>query len=397
MRSFATTAIRGGIEGGAYAAGREVSRQGLGDHGFDPGRVAAQAVEGAALGSLVSLAGAGVSSVAGKAAQGIKSAVLSKAGVDTMKLDVLLARERLVRARLKHLREDPTREAYVSSLAALKKQIFMERAKVFEAGGRLLKGMSIPLGIGSGVGSGSLVGMLLGHAGAHGASKVLSSGIIKRAGVAVGRAAVATGRGVAAAARPLAVPTKLAIVDSMTTEDLDALKVQLDQTDPADVGKAAVRGYLAAGVDPEMTRFLADFQARRVNILKLAVDNAGTSSTGRVVAGRVHRAVTNPSGITARLSAGDVHTEDLLVLQGLFPSFYQDLSAQAVELLKRRNLSARQRLDLMKIAGNATYPITTNAIQTAIMQPQQTEEQPGRRSVKITNNAATESQRIGGI
>lgn len=393
LSTMGTAATRGAIEGGTYAGGRELSRQALGGEEYDPGAVAAHAVEGAALGSLVSLAGAGISSVAGRATQGLSRAVASKAGVDTTRLEIMLARERIIKARLEHLYESPTRAAHAAALKNLQADIFNARAQVFQAGGELLKSMSIPLGAASGIGSGSLVGMLLGHAGAHGAARILSSGIVKRAGVAVGRAALATGR--ALPMQTMGTMTKLAIVGALTAEDVDALKGQLDNTDPSDVGMAAAQGYQAAGIDPGMTKFLADFQSRRVHVLKLAVDNAGKSSTGRVVAGRVYDAVEDPRRITQRLSSGDVRNEDLLVMQNLFPSFYQDMSRQAVQLLKRRGLSTRQRLDLMKIAGNATYPITTNAIQTALV-PQQKEEQPGRRSVKITNDAATESQRIQG-
>lgn len=381
---------RGGAEGGLYAGGRELSRQALEGGDYDPVAVAAHAVQGAALGSLVSLAGAGITSVAGRASQGLRRAVLNKAGVDSTRLDVLLARERLVRARLEFLREDPTRQAVEGELRAIKGQIFQARGQIFEEGGKLLKSMAVPLGAVGGVGSGSLVGMLLGHAGAHGAARILTSGIVKRVGIAAMR-----GAGTASKTVPwLGKIAGLTIVDTMTDEEAQALAVQLEQTDAQQVGMAAMQGYKVAGIDPRMATFLADFQAKRVEILKLAITRENLS-TGRVMATGILNAVEDPRRITARLAQGDVTNEDLMVLQILFPDFYKDLSYQATQLLKRPGLTARQKLDLQKVAGNATYAISTDAIQTAIKPAPPETGQPGRKSFK-TDSAATESQRIQG-
>lgn len=394
METAGGVAARGAVEGGLYAGGRELGSQALAGGDYDPGAVAAQAIEGAAMGSLVSLAGAGISSVAGRAASGIRRAVATKAGVDTTRLEVLLARQRLMMGRLQHTFDEPSREAQIRALRTLKQEIFQARAAVFEKGGEFLKAMSLPLGAATGIGSASIVGMLLGSVGAQGAARILASGIVKRAGVAV-----ATGVGAAvrsSTARAGAKLAGLAIVGSLTEDELRSLKTQLDLTDAKEVGLAALQGYQASGMDPKMSQFFADYQSRRVDILKLAVDNAGTSSTGRVMASRVLNAVEDPRRIRARLSQGEVLTEDLLVLQNLLPEFYRDLSRQAIAMLQKPGLSARERLDLQKIAGNAQYPITTTGIQAALA-PVAQEEQPGRKGGGAYKDiAATESQRIQG-
>jgi hypothetical protein len=381
--------LRGLGEGTAYAASRELSRQALEGGDYDVGAIAAEGLQGAAIGGAVSLAGAGLAGIAGKAAKGLRQAVQRRAGTDTIRLDALLARQRAVTDRIAFTAKGPQRQALAREARVLKEHIFSERRQVFAAAGNLLNRVRLPLGIAPLTYGFNLQNLLLGFV-SQGAGAILRSRLIAKAGLG---AASGIGR-VARTAHPMgAGMTKLAIVDSLTDDDLEHLAAQLAVTDAEEVGLAAQQGYMMAGIDEAMAGYLADFQRKRVEMLQQVVARR-PDSTGRLVASRVYNAVEDPRRMAARLASGEVWMEDLVVLQYLFPDIYADLASQAKALLTRPGITTRQRLDLMKIAGDGQHGALVQSMQQLLVRQPQGGQ--GGRRYNPARDVATESQRVQG-
>jgi hypothetical protein len=392
QQRLARTIARGAVEGGLYAGSREMSEQALSGRDYNAAQIVEQAIQGAAWGSAVSMHGAGLGRVMGQVskrlASGTRRALAKPAKVDVGRFETLLDRQAGLVERLKFTTHPVQRANLQGMLKDVRKAILADRIKLFSVAGRGLKSLRLPLAIAPLTYGFTLSNLMLGAA-TQAVPYILKTRLAMRAMTGAGRAA----RGAERFARPFGAPvTRLAIVGGLTSNDAEQLAASLEATDAEEVSLAALQGYKLAGMDEGMASYMAEFQKRRVELLQQVIMRRPGSTTG-IVAGRILNAVEDPRRIATRLAEGEILTEDLVALQYLFPEVYEELQKQSKLLLEKPGLSARQRVDLMKLAG--THGQLTQAMQATMQRPQQkAQSQP--KAFKPSKDVATESQRLQG-
>lgn len=393
---LARTMTRGAVEGGLYAGGREASAQALSGDDYNVAHIVEQAIQGAAWGGAVSMAGAGLGSVVSRVSRNLSAAVrgplAKRAELPKGRFDVLLDRQAGLVDRLKFTTHPVQRANLRSALKDVRQVILADRIKMFAVAARGLNKLRMPIALGAApltygfTMSNLMLGMV-----ASAVPHILKTRLAMRAMTGIGRGAAWSAGKAAPFTGKL---TSLAIVGGLTSNDAEQLAASLEATDAEEVGLAALQGYQLAGMDPGMASYMADFQKRRVELLQQVIMRRPDSTSG-VVAARILNAVEDPRRIATRLAEGDVLTEDLLALQYLFPDVYEELQKQSKLLLERPGLSARQRVDLMKLAG--THGKLTQGLQQAIKPvPQKAPQQSKPKAFNPAQDTATESQRLQG-
>ncbi len=207
--------------------------------------------------------------------------------------------------------------------------------------GQVLKRLGVG-GVGGGVGgvagyglggfAAGGVGMLIGSAAlpwaGRGLAKVLSN---KSATRVIGAALGATGKG-----------AKLTTTTLLTRDEVQALREQVADIDPAETRAAALSAYSAEGVDPGVAEQLADFQGRRALALKQMIE----AKTPRAIS-QALTAVQDPRGVLRRMARDESTPQDPKVLSVVSPGLHRQLSEAAKVALEedkaRKIPQARRR------------------------------------------------------
>lgn len=409
-------------EAGALGATQAVTDQAIKGKDFDPVEVASRAAFSATFGAATSLLGAGLSYGASRA----RGALLARANVSPKMVDALHARTGALTSDLAAARAalgpkaallDKAESAVVNGryttaneaakavkdalgadwlgasrvpayalqgqIAAAKAGLAEVRQKTANAFASSMSKVRAGLALGGYVSSDSI---LLGF-GLYNVGKVFQSKIGQRVVGALGSSAKTVAR-FSGSSRGLAAAT-------ISGWAMEGWREQLANTDPGEVAQDAMRGYVAGGLDQNLSRDLADFQATRVQMLKEALPVRDTPE-GRARFSRLLQALDVPKSIIKRIKKDVMTPEDRDVLRTAFPRAWALMVAAAKQELKNPKLKPESRMRWEKIADFDQAQRRAASIRLAAYGP--APGPPSRQSptgTGATDGLATPMQRLG--